>query len=135
MQTTYFDDMRFICRNPDDDRILVQGSIVGTALATSTKLVQYLDDWRKTDSPHFVILGLQLYVNKTCEVALDDFGSHTQCEVPERPPDAIEDTTGSTDTAILFGFIGVVLVAVIVVIFILVIVIAVVLVKRSGKRK
>lgn len=126
--------MRFICSDRDDTRVLVQGSIVGTSLASSQSLIRDLEDWKNT-APVLVILGLQVYVNQTCEVALDDFGSHTQCDVPTQ--DAVS-ATGGTDADIggyIAGIVGGVAAAVIMVIVILVVVIAVVLVRRSGKKR
>ena len=131
VQIAYFGDMRFICY---DTRVLVQGSIVGTSLASSQSLIRDLEEWKNT-APVLVILGLQVYVNETCQVALDDFGSHTQCDVPTA---FASFPTGATD-ANIGGYVGGGLIigvaAVIMVIVILVVVIVVVLVRRSRKKR
>lgn len=126
--------MRFICSDEDRNRILVQGSIVGTALASSTNLISYLEDW-KNDGAILTILGLQVYVNASCEVALDDFGSHTQC-IYEGPQGQV-DPTGGDEVDIgpyVGGIVGAAVVAIVIIIIVVIIVIAVVLVRRSGKQ-
>ena len=127
--------MRFICHDKDDTRVLVQGSVVGTSLASSQSLIRDLEEWKNT-APVLVILGLQVYVNETCQVSLDDFGSHTQCDVPTSGSFIGDD--GGTDANIggyVGGLVGGIAAAVVIVIVILVVVIAVVLVRRSGSKR
>ena len=135
VQDSYIGELRFICADDEDnDRIILQGSIVGTALASSQKLIQDLDDWRAT-SPHFVVLGVKLYVNNTCPVALESYDTHTQCAVPKA--DAQLSVEGDTVNIAPYvgGFVGAGIAIIAVIIVALVVVIVIVVIRRSGNKK
>ncbi len=122
--------MRFVCADDeDDDRVILQGSVVGTAGASSMVLVQHLEEWKVT-SPHFVIQGLKVYVNESCPVALDNYDTHTQCVVqsPNRQTGTGDSVNIST---VVGGVIGAAIAVIVIVIVALIVVIAVILMRRS----
>ena len=90
-------------------------------------------------SPISLLKAFKLYVNESCEVALDDFGSHTQCTLPTSSSSSTERIVGedssSDSSPYIGGIVGAIGAAVVIVIIVLVIVIAIVLIRKTGKRK
>ena len=81
VQMNYFGNMRFLCDDNDNNRVLFQASVIGTPTFGSVELIEYLDQW-KNSSPIVVVEGLQLQVDSMCDVSIDDFGIHTHCTTP-----------------------------------------------------
>ena len=107
--------MRFFCDDRDITRVIIQGHIVGSVLESSTKLVEYIEQW-KDASPTIVIEGLQLTVNSSCDVAIDSLGSHTDCYIAPQSTLESEDDSSVLIYSIVSAIIGAVFGAVVVLI-------------------
>ena len=95
--------MRFFCDKNDNGRVIFQGSLAGTPEYWSYELIKDLEQW-KNSSPMIVVEGLQLLVDSTCDIAIEDFGSHVQCSVPIMRSSVKQHTASTRKMASTVGF-------------------------------
>ena len=87
--------MRFQCDKSDNNRVIFQASLVGTPKYWSYELIKDIEKWKNT-SPVIVVEGLQLHVDNTCDIFIDEFASHAQCSTPRS-----SSTTTTTTSSII----------------------------------
>ena len=122
--------MRFFCDDRDITRVIIQGQIVGSVLESSTKLVEYIEQW-KDASPTIVIEGLELTVNSSCDVAIDSLESHTDCYIAPQSTLECGDNSSVLTYSIVSAIIGAAFGAVVAFIVAIVVAIVFICVKKS----
>ena len=130
----YITDYAFQCFPNSDQQVTFRARLHGTAHATSSQLIEDIEEWVNTT----MLISVQgLWVNiDTCPVVFTSFGDpqcpdkttqptsqsdpSTQTQTtPPMPPTSVKTTSDSTTTAALvFGVVAVVLVLVVTVIVI-----------------
>lgn len=130
VQSNYFGNLRFFCDDRDITRVIIQGQIVGSVLESSTKLVEYIEQW-KDASPTIVIEGLELTVNSSCDVAIDSLESHTDCYIAPQSTLECEDDSSVLTNYIVSAIIGAAFGAVVAFIVAIVVAIVFICVKKS----
>ena len=91
----HISDSAFECfSNPDE--VTFRARLQGTAQASSTKLVNYIEQWSTTDVT-IGVQGLRLRVDSSCSIAISSF-SDPECETERQQP-----TSDSSLPAILGG--------------------------------
>ena len=88
--------MRFQCDKSDNNRVIFQASLVGTPKYWSYELIKDIEKWKNT-SPVIVVEGLQLHVDNTCDIFIDEFGSHAQCSTPRSSTSIFKEQTSVVD--------------------------------------
>ena len=92
----------YIWSNPDE--VTFRAQLHGTAQASSSQLVNYIEQWSARDVT-IAVQGLRLRVDSSCSIAISSF-SDPECETERQQP-----TSDSNLTAIVGGAACVVLIA------------------------
>ena len=91
----HISDSAFECfSNPDE--VTFRARLQGTAQASSSQLVNYIEQWSTTDVT-IAVQGLRLRVDSSCSIAISSF-SDPECETEQQQP-----TSDSSLPAILGG--------------------------------
>ena len=92
----HISDSAFECfSNPDE--VTFRARLQGTAQASSSQLVNYIEQWSTTDVT-IAVQGLRLRVDSSCSIAISSF-SDPECETEQQQ----QPTSGSNLPAIIGG--------------------------------